>query len=195
MADENGKAAQAAGEPQPQAGDDKDKPQAGGGASPADEPMSLEEAKKLRKESQALRKRLEAFEADKKTADDAKLSEAERLKKQLTEYQDKETRWQAERRERDARDEVLSVLTDEKPDNKYRAKNPRAVYKLIKDDIEFSDKGEIANLSALLKQAKADYPELFGLKSAGSVNGGDGAHGTNAPTDMNAMIRQQAGRA
>lgn len=177
--------------------DDKtsEKSQAGGDKSQAGESISLEEAKKLRKEAQQLRRERDDAQKKLKEADDAKLSETERLQKQVKDLETEKTRWDTERRERDAREEVLSVLTDEKQDNKYRAKNARAVYKLIKDDIEFSDKGEIANLSDLLKKAKADYPELFGVKTASSVNGGDGSQGQPATTDMNTIIRQQAGRA
>lgn len=200
MAEENADKSQVDDKAKSQADDKVDekaseKSLADGDKSQAGESISLEEAKKLRKEAQQLRRERDDAQKQLKAADDAKLSETERLQKQVKDYEDREARWNAERRERDARDEVLSVLTDEKAENKYRAKNSRAVYKLIKDELEFSDKGEITNLTTLLKQAKSDYPELFGIKAAGSVNGGDGGQGQPGTTDMNTIIRQHAGRA
>lgn len=198
MADEPGANTPAVNEPEPPAGTSQNEPTppAGGGNSPADEPMSLEEAKKLRREAQTLRKRLADIEADQKKAKDAELSETERLKKQLKEAEDKEKTWAAERRERDARDAVIAALTDDDP-KKPRAKSPnaaRAIFKLIKDDLEYDDKGEVLNLSALLSQAKKDYGDLFAGKAAGSADGGAGAQTPNGAGDMNAQIRRMAGR-
>jgi hypothetical protein len=165
--------------------------------SPADESISLDEARKLRREAQSLRKRLADVEADQKKAKDAELSETERLKKQLKEAEDKEKTWAAERRERDARDTVLAVLTDESDPKKPRAKSPnaaRTIFKLVKDELEYDDKGEILNLSSVLHQAKKDYGDLFAGKAAGSADGGAGAHSANGAGDMNAQIRRMAGR-
>jgi hypothetical protein len=58
-------------------------PQAGDGQ----EPMSLDEAKKLRQEANSLRKRLKTFEDAQAAADQAKLSEQEKLQKQLNDLQ------------------------------------------------------------------------------------------------------------
>lgn len=49
--------------------------------------ISLDEARKLRREAQSLRRRMHDFEAKAKAEEDAKLSETERLKKQLDEAQ------------------------------------------------------------------------------------------------------------
>lgn len=67
--------------PQPQAGTPPSEPQAG------DEPISLDEAKKLRSEAKNLRERLKTFEKAEKDRQDAALSEQERLSKQYAELQ------------------------------------------------------------------------------------------------------------
>lgn len=51
------------------------------------ETISLDEAKKLRQEAQSLRRRMHEYEAKAKAEEEAKLSETERLKKQLDEVQ------------------------------------------------------------------------------------------------------------
>lgn len=58
------------------AADGQEQPQAG-----APESLSLEEAKKLRSEAQSLRRRLKDFEDAQRAADEASLSEAERIKR------------------------------------------------------------------------------------------------------------------
>src|SRR5229473_7318923 len=52
-----------------------------------DQQISLEEAKKLRSEAASLRKRMKAFEDEKAAAEAAKLTEQEKLQKQLTDTQ------------------------------------------------------------------------------------------------------------
>jgi hypothetical protein len=181
--------------------DDKDKSQQSqadtSDKSQADESISLEEAKKLRREAQTLRNRLKTLEEAEKKAKDAELTETDRLKKQLKEAEDKEKAWARERQERDARDEVLAALTDDSDKNTLRAKSPnsaRAIFKLVKDDFEYDADGKILNLTQVLQQAKKDYGDLFAGKSAGSVDGGKGSQSMNG-VDMNSRIRQAAGRA
>jgi hypothetical protein len=197
MADEADDKSQADDKSKSQADDKTNQSQADASdKSQADESISLEEAKKLRREAQTLRKRLADIEADQKTAKDAELSETERLKQQLKEAEGKEKVWAAERRERDARDTVITTLSDDDP-KKPRAKSPqaaRAIFKLVKDELEYDDKGEILNLSAVLSQAKKDYGDLFAGKAAGSADGGAGAGSQNGGGDMNTQIRRMAGR-
>jgi len=129
-----------------------------------------------------------------KAASDAQLPEIERLKTQIADHEKEKQAWAVERRDRDTKDMIIGVVSLEKADNPYRAKNPVTVYKLIKDDLVFDDDGKATNYLQLLKSLKAEDPTLFGPKTAGSVNGGDGSSGQPAATDMNAMIRQHAGR-
>jgi hypothetical protein len=78
---------------------------------------------------------------------------------------------------------------------KANAVSPRAVFALIREDLEYDDDGEPTNVAALLKQAQADEPSLF-RKSGGKGDGGEtgaaGASGTN--DQMNDFIRSQARR-
>jgi predicted RNase H-like nuclease (RuvC/YqgF family) len=187
-------------EPKPPAGkpDNEPTPQAGGGDSPADEPLTLETKKKLDKENKQLRRERDEANTALQKLKDAELSETDRLKKQLQAIEDEKKAWARERQERDARDTVVAALTDDLDSNKYRAKNPssaRALFKLIKDDLEYDDKGEILNLSTVLNQAKKEYGDLFAGKAAGSADGGQGSRNGNQAFDMNSEIRRLAGRA
>ena len=56
------------------------------------------------------------------------------------------------------------------------ATSSRAVYALIRDDIEFDDDGEPTNIDALIAKAKKDEPVLF-RATAGSGDGGKGDDG------------------
>lgn len=133
-----------------------------------------------------------------KVAADAQLPEIERLKAQIADFEKEKQTWTVEKRDRDARDMIIAVLSTEKTDkgdNPYRARNPVTVFKLIKDDLEYDDNGKPTNYLQLLKALKAEDPSLFGAKTAGSVNGGDGSRNEPATADMNSLIRGLAGRA
>jgi DNA gyrase/topoisomerase IV subunit A len=149
---------------------------------------ALAAKKKLDKENLQLRRERDEFAKKLKDIEDAKLSETERLTKERDELKKEKDTWAAERRDRDARDTVIEAASDEK----LAARNPRAIYRLVKDDLEFDDKGHVSNLSAVLKQAKTDYPELFG-KTVGSGDGGAGSRQSGGAQDMNDWIRGVAG--
>ena len=76
----------------------------------------------------------------------------------------------AEQRLRDAN--ARSAVTDAA--TKLNAISTRAVYALIRGDLDFDDDGEPTNVAKLLKQAQADEPSLF-RASNGSGDGGAGA--------------------
>ena len=168
------------------------KPQAGAAASPAGDAISLETKKKLDKENLQLRRERDEFAKKLQVLEDAKLSETERLTKELAALKDQQATWLVEKRERDTRDAVIEAASDDK----VGARNPRAIYRLIRDDLEFDESGKVRNLDEALKKAKAEYPELFGKATgaAGSVNGGAGGRNGAPPTDMNALIRQSLRR-
>lgn len=71
------------------------------------------------------------------------------------------------------------------------ARNGRLVWKLVKDDLEVSETGEVANLAEAIAQARKDAPELFGPAGRSDAGKGTGASHT-APT-MTDLIRQRAG--
>ncbi len=69
------------------------------------------------------------------------------------------------------------------------ARSPRAVYALIRSDIEFNKQGEPTNIAELIEAAKTDEPGLF--KAAdGTADGG--ASGNNGTRDINSVFRQMA---
>ena len=104
---------------------------------------------------------------DKKVKDaeaKAKLSEDERLKAEADELR-------GQLRERDARDTVRAEA------EKLGVKNPAMVYRLVKDELEFDEKGKISNLKDVLAGAQSEFPELFSNKPQGSIDAGAGTTG------------------
>jgi hypothetical protein len=121
-------------------------------------------------------------DAAEKAQADATKTETERLTGQINELK-------AQILERDTRDAVIRAAQDKK----FLARNPQAVYRLVKDELDVDKDGKVTNLPDVLTQAKADYPELFGPKPSGSANGGEGSN-QKPQFDMNTAIRQSAGR-
>jgi len=101
-----------------------------------------------------------------KKADDEKdLSENERLKKENEELK-------AANRLRDAKDSTIAAL------QKAGAKSPELLWKAIKDELEFDDKGSVKNLDALVTSAKSDFEDQFGEpKPDKTIDGGAGQGG------------------
>lgn len=121
-------------------------------------------------------------EASDKAQADATKTETERLTGEINELK-------AQILERDTRDAVLTAVQGKT----YLARNPQAVYRLVKEELDIGDNGKIKNLDDVLRQAKGDYPELFGPKPTGSANGGEGS--TQPPKgDMNTLLRAGMGR-
>lgn len=148
------------------------------------------ETKKLRSENHSLRTRLRKLEEAQTKAENEKLSETDRLKKERDDLAKKVADSEARMLEVDRREAFLAVAADDKR----QIRNARALYRIVKDDIEFED-GEITNLDSLLKKAKAEAPELFGARANGSADGGSGSREGNKGGDMNSLIRGATGRA
>lgn len=91
----------------------------------------------------------------------AKLSEEERTKAEMDDLR-------LQIKERDARDAVNVAAA------KLGVKNSSLVYKLVKDDLEFDDKGKISNLAEVFDSAKTEYPDLFDTKPNQSIDAGAG---------------------
>lgn len=104
------------------------------------------------------------------TEDERRKAEVEELKLQV--------------RTRDLRDAVLESAQSA------NAKNPKAIYKLIKDDIEFDDKGKATNIAEAMKQVQLDFPEQFET-AATAASGGDK---TTAPAQKKTSIDGGAGK-
>lgn len=91
----------------------------------------------------------------------------------------------AEKRLQDAN--ARSAVTEAA--TKANALSARAVYALIRSDLEFDDAGEPTNVDALIRQALKDEPALFRAAN-GSGDGGKGAPVNT--TNMSALMRQMA---
>lgn len=119
----------------------------------------------------------------KKQKEDSELSETDRLKKEAADAK-------AEVRERDTRDAFIAKAGIE------YGKAMR-IFRMFKDDIEHDDSGKPVNLEAVLKTAKAEFPELFTKepKKPGSGDGGSGNDDKSAGgDDMNSRLRRATGR-
>lgn len=128
-----------------------------------------------------IQKRVER--ATKKLADDAKLSETERLEKERDDAL-------ALVRERDLKDDFINASGLDS------AKATR-LFKMYRDDFDVDDKsGKVTNMKDVLKTAKSDWPELFKVvtgKGDGGGGSGDGS-GKAVDGDMNSALRKMAGR-
>jgi hypothetical protein len=156
--------------PQPQAGASipPTEPQAGDSQTPSSDTISLDEAKKLRQEANALRKRLKAFEdAEAKAAVD-KLSEKERLEKQIADLQkahdaaikqSQETRISAEIR---LQAQSLGIAPD-------------LAEKLIDRAAILDDEGNPTNVGDALKALAKTYPMLVSKSAPAAAPTGGGA--------------------
>jgi len=104
-------------------------------------------------------------DAEKKAAEaeaKAKLSEDEKLKAENEELRNSI-------RMRDARDAVGEAL------QKAGAKSPALLFKSVQDQLEFDDKGKIANLDTLVADLAKDFPEQFGTpKPEDGIDAGAG---------------------
>lgn len=171
-------------------GDDGDDGAGGdGGKGDADDRAELKDA--LRKEREARKtadRELKKLQGRIDELDGRDKSDVERLTKERdqlkTDLADRETK---------VRERVGRVAAIEAA-GKANAVSTKAVYALIRDDIDFDDDGEPTNVERLIAQAKKDEPQLF----RAAVGSGDGGKGGDTPQDenerMNQLIRQAAGR-
>ena len=135
--------------------------------------------KKAERDLKALRTRLDELE-------NAGKSEDEKRQAALKAAEDRATAAESRYRAAIGRAAVTDAAS------KAGAISAKAVYALIRDDIDFDDDGEPTNIDALVAAAKKDEPSLF-RAAAGSGDGGKG--GTLITNDdMNAEIRRRAGR-
>jgi hypothetical protein len=153
-------------------------------AGDGEQTVSAEDARKLRSESAALRKRLKDAEA--------KLSEQE--KKDLTEL-DRATRekddavGKASKLESEIRELRVQVLA---PEAGIQPKAARAAYALIDWD-DIGDPDDRKQVIRALKEVAKEHPYLTGGQSA---DGGAGRNGeTGGVESMSDLIRQRVGKA
>jgi len=72
------------------------------------------------------------------------------------------------------------------------AKNANLLFRAIEERLETGDDGRPNNLDEVIKQARRDYPELFGPASRGNANGGAGQQNNPRPS-MNELLRKNRG--
>lgn len=163
---------QADSETQPPAGSSATQADAEGGEQQAHQPesISLEEAKKLRAESNSLRRRLKELEDRTKADEDAKLSETERLTKRAAELEQ-----QLADRDRALRERAVRYATVATAARLGFADPEDAIRLIDQDAIEFDDAGDARNIGDLLGAlAKAKPYLLSGARTAGSFDTGTG---------------------
>jgi len=119
--------------------------------------ISLEEARKLRSEAQALRKRLKAFEDAEQAAKDAQLGEVERMAKERAALQEQYDNALLELQE--AR--IFQAVAQNAGKHNFAIPHDMIVRLLNWDDIEFDEaSGKPTNVHKLLEKLAHDAPDL-----------------------------------
>jgi hypothetical protein len=159
------------------------------GDADTEEPMSLEEARKLRRESNELRKRIKAAEDKTAAEEDAKRTEAERLEKQNADLKAANAKLLEQMQERTVR------LTTVEAAARLGFRNPEVAYKLLDiADIEFTDSGDPKNVEKLLKALLEKEPYLAKPAGAGDFGGGNRGPTPSGKPDMSTLIKRGFGR-
>lgn len=148
---------------QPQAGTTQPTPPASAAPAASAEPqagdaesISLEKAREMRQEMAALRKRNKEFEDAKRAADEANLSEVERLSKRVKELEESAQASQAEARTLRLRSAV------EREAYKRQFADAADAYRLIDHDaIKLNDDGEPTNVGTILDNLAKSKPYLL----------------------------------
>lgn len=117
----------------------------------------------------------DAEDARKKAAE-KELPEIDQLRKQLERLESEKNDLASKTREADGREAVRGVA------KKLGASEDtlNAIYRMVKNDIEFDDAGDPNNVNALLTEAKQIAPQLF-RPSVGKGDGGAGSNGKAIP--------------
>lgn len=158
--------------------------QADGGSGDDDQPLTGENARKLRNEARRLRERLRRYEDQ----DGSPLtsSEQQRLAGRVTDLEGKLSAADAREKDRRIADDATTTAS------KLSFRSPALAHRLIdRSELTFDGDGRPTNVEKLLKAIAEAHPEL--VKPGADYGGGD--RGT-APggVDMNTLIRRGAGR-
>ena len=153
--------------------DDAGSDDGAGGAKDADDAAGLKTAlQKERDRAKTAERELKKLQTRLDELDGKDKSDVERLTKERDTLADTLKERETRLREQAGRTAVYEAAREA------NATSSRAVYALIRDDIEFDDDGEPTNIDALIVKAKKDEPVLF-RAAAGSGDGGKG--GNNKP--------------
>ena len=112
-------------------------------------------ARTARRELKALNERLAALEAAGKPDAERQAADAKRL-------QDERDAAVERAREKAGRAAVIDAAT------KAGARNPDAIYRSLRSDLEYDDDDEPVNVDELMEQARTDEPERFRPKRGGT---------------------------
>lgn len=197
-ANTGGSPAQAAGDPQPPEGTPQGSGSPAGTAQAAaagseggsvDVAALQREAEEARREAAKYRTSLRALEEQQRQAQQATLTDAERNAQENTSLKSEVATLKA-------------ALADERMLNRVMATagrlgfaDPIDAFRLLeRDKVEVDDDGEPKNLQKMLSDLLSAKPYLASsaVRATGSAEGG--ARGSGAPSDMNRLIRQAAGR-
>lgn len=152
---------------------------------PGSDTMSLDEAKKLRAESNSLRKRVAEFEAAAKAAEDAKLSATEKLEKQYAELQQQHADYQTTAQTRLIRALVRAEAAE-------MGLNPQLATRLVDlSDITFDEAGDAQNLRQLLEAAAKEYgltPSASAQSAAPKPTAGGATNPSRSSTNGGAKV-------
>ena len=161
--------------------DDASQPQAGTPTDSQAEPISLDEARKLRQEAANLRRRLKERESELEQHRNAGLSELEKAQRRIQELEARDAEYQAAQRTR-ALEQLFRAEHAQYPELLTAQIDPA--------ELDLAPDGTITNGSAVVSRLKKQYPGLF---RAPSVDAGTTAPGARA-ADMNEFIRGRLSR-
>lgn len=162
-------------------------------ASDHETPENLLKALKAERDARkALEKELKPLKSYREQQEQAKLTETEKLQNRIKELEGKEQQLTQRERTIAVRDGLATAAAAEKLG--LVASSATVIRLLDLDRVEFDDSGTPTNLGPLLKQLAKDEPALFEQRRrTGSADGGAGGN-QSGHQDMNALIRQAAGR-
>lgn len=153
------------------------------------------EVRTATRELKPLKQFKESAEEQRRKAEEAGLSEVEKLKKQLADLEPKVAAATTRERDYTLRDAIgETVGTKDFPATLAPGVSAAKVLRLMDaEKVEWSDAGQPTNVRALLAGLAKSDPYLFARQRVPSADGGAGGAG-NAPMGVNQMIRQMAGR-
>lgn len=134
--------------------------------------------KRFEREFKAAAGKLTEYEMAQKSDLEKLVSERDTLREELSREQARTRAVQTEAAVRDAAEQAGST-------------NARLVWRLVKDELEVDDLGNVLNLTDAIAGAKAEAPQLFG--PGGKSDAGKPAGAPEPGMGMTQLIRRRAG--
>lgn len=153
------------------------------------EKVAKDAAAQAARERDALAKQLDDLKAQQQRAHDEKLSEAEKLQKQIADLQSKVSESDAAARARIAKAAVKAAAAS------HGAHYPGDIPALVDlSKVDFDDDGEPTNADDLVEALTKSRPALFKGSAPGSADGGPRGSASGAKPSMDDVLRSAAGR-